>query len=220
MPVLVYCVLAATSQPEKPSTGVAGKAVQEFEHEGLRYWYSEIDGAAMENLDRKQEALAFHRVVQAAFQQVDVIPFRFAGAAGSLDDLKELQPKSYFHEELERLRGTVQMEVRVTPMIPEGPADSGTEYLRVRQSALHAASAAAATAKGAVADLTREWRQRGTRTGIRAYALVPRGAEQSFRLKVKEAAFENDVRLQVSGPWPPTEFLATPTAETLIGPDR
>lgn len=218
MALLLYCVLAADAHPSLPKTGVAERAVQELERDALRYWYTEIAAADLRGLDVRREAVAFHKVIQAAFEQAAVIPFRFGETVESLAELADREPA--LHRELERLRDVVQMELRLSPAAGAAASMSGTEYLRARQAAIHAVSEAASTAREATADLTREWRQRGTRTGIRCYALVPRSAIDGFRARIRDAAFEADVQVRVSGPWPATEFLELPAAPEadIVGP--
>jgi hypothetical protein len=210
MAVLVYCVLLAEAHPPRPQSGVGGKLVQEIEHEGVRYWYSEIGAEELAQSDRRNEALVFHRVVEAAFAQTATIPFAFAQTMDSIEDVVELQRKTDFRRELQRLREVVQMEARIVPANAPATETTGTGYLRARQAALHAVAAAAETARQATAEVSREWRQKGTRTGIRCFALVPRQAIEGFRDRLRHADFQGDVVVRVSGPWPPSEFLNLP----------
>jgi hypothetical protein len=218
MALLIYCALLAEARPPRPAAGVAGRPVLEQERDGLRYWYSELTEDEFAGLDVRASALAFHEVVQAAFAQTAVIPFRYGALIASFDELHE-RHAGLLHD-LKRLGDGVQMELRIVPAADPGSAATGTEYLRARQAALHSVSAAADTARHAVQALARDWRQKGTRTGIRCFALLPRAAIAAFRNRVQDARLAPDVRVRVSGPWPPTEFLdLQPAAPAdIVGP--
>jgi hypothetical protein len=218
MPLLLYCVLRAETQPKVPARGVDAGEVLQSEQGSLRFWYSEISDERFRVLDVKSAALEFHEVVQAAFAEAAVIPFRYGTLVTTLDELQDRH--AGFFRELERLGDSVQMEVRLVPSTSPGAASSGTEYLRARQAALHSVSSAAEVARQAVADLILEWRQKGTRTGIRCFALVPRSAIEGFRTRLRDTAFGRDVSVRVSGPWPPAEFLELQsiTEPDIVGP--
>lgn len=219
MPLLAYCVFPADAVVERPQAGVAGQPVEEITQDDLRCWYSRLDEQTVSALRPRRDGIAFHRVIEASFAAAPVIPFRFPNRFEDAAELQRfLQSTPGFAAELRRLQDVVQMEARIVPQKSEGPGESGTEYLRVRQTALHAASSAATTAQEAVADLSREWRQRGTQNGIRCFALVARDAVEPFRQRLKAAPFEKDVQVTISGPWPATEFfmLTEPAASDKV----
>lgn len=205
MPLLLYCALLAAEEPTLPEAGIAGKAVARHLHDAVVYWYSELTDQELARTGTRESALQCHQVVEAAFAVTTVVPFRFPTAISSFAELDERHEA--FRRELERLRGLIQMEVRIAPAAELGEANTGTEYLRARQSALHAVSSAAETTRQATADVTHEWRQRGTQTGIRCFALVSRSNVESFRGRIAATSFAPDVRIRASGPWPPTVFI-------------
>lgn len=204
MPLLLYCAFLAKDEPPLPQTGVAGKPVAQQVEDALAYWYSELTDEELRGAVAREAALECHRVIESAFAVTTVLPFRFPTAISALSDLAERS--ELLLRDLERLRGMVQMELRVGPAAALGDASTGTEYLRARQGALHAVSSAVGTARNATADIAREWRQRGTQSGTRCFALVSRGNIEIFRARMATAEFGPDVRIRVSGPWPPTEF--------------
>jgi len=182
---------------------------------GVACWYSEggIASDSASGRSTKDDLLAFHRVVQAFFQSGAVIPFRFPT---TLTDTAQLTTWLQGHaaavaRELERLRGTVQMELHLTaaPNPIKPAAGGGREYLEARRDAQSSLREAALQARQRAGALATEWRERETREGLRCYALVGRGREREFAAEFAEtlAGPASAVSMRVTGPWPPAEFL-------------
>src|SRR5229473_1382541 len=90
MPVLAYCVTTAEVALKVSQTGVAGMTVESVDESGLRCFVSRRESELpMSSLATREEALAFHSVLQELFRQTTIIPFRFptllAESPGSLN---------------------------------------------------------------------------------------------------------------------------------------
>ncbi|PYX36233.1 MAG: hypothetical protein DMG75_11265 [Acidobacteria bacterium] len=78
MPVLAYCVTTAEVALKVAQTGVAGMTVESVDESGLRCFVSRRESELpMSSLATREEALAFHSVLQELFRQTTIIPFRF-----------------------------------------------------------------------------------------------------------------------------------------------
>ena len=191
--------------PRLPATGVRGAPVNTIEVETLWCAYSAL--IPPQEFTR-EDALSFHPVLRAAFDQQSIIPFRFPTI---LQNEAELQAhlrakRDRYSGELERLKDAVQMEVRIAGKPEAVSAPTGTEYLRSKQQQAHALNADAEKARAALGDLVLEWKERPADQGLRCYALIKRDGVASFR-QILETAFSSPNAILLSGPWPATEFL-------------
>lgn len=211
MPLLAYCMMEATATIERPSAGVGGTTLEEFQESGLRCFFSCFK--SREDLTRipaAESALAFHGVIQALFRQALVIPFRFPTLAENEEELRhwlrEGAPR--YTEALARLRDTAQMEIHIRP--PEQPSPgspvSGGEYLRQKQSRAAGLSGAAEQFLQATRPWVIAWRQRQAGGDIRCYALVWRQTIPAFH-SAAQSVSDLLPGARLSGPWPPTEFV-------------
>ncbi len=209
MSLLLYCVSEAEVPP--PADGVRGRPVEHEAVAGMNCYYSVFPGPLTKL--SKEDALAFHHVVSAIFVRTAVIPFRFPTmleGQGELEVYLETEGHDLL-ESLQRLRGFVQMEVRLT-LGDGGPpaAGSGKEYLENRQQARDDLLDLSESVRDLLAEDVRGWHTREFQNGLRCYALVPRAAVGDFRHKCERLRLEGGVRAAVTGPWPPSEFLHEP----------
>jgi hypothetical protein len=128
-----------------------------------------------------------------------------------------LEQESY-RKALERIGNAVQYEI-VGTWADEQQADlatpvSGREYLKRREEALGRVAAVESKLKSVTADSVREWRARRERKTHRWFALVPRDDRERFIASLRGAGASQGVRLRLSGPWPPSEFV-TPRGSLL-----
>lgn len=214
MPVLLYCV----TQPDpevKIATGVFEAAVDSREMLGVRVYSSEIDNpqslADTESL--KKAALEFHRVLREILAVTTPIPFRFPTLLDSPEVLEQhLAPEQeIYRDALARVDGAVQYEI-VGTWADEQQTDraapvSGREYLKRRQEALGRIAAVEGKLKTVTADTVREWRGREQNKKHRWFALVPRADRERFIASLRTAGGSEGIRLRLSGPWPPSEFV-------------
>jgi Gas vesicle synthesis protein GvpL/GvpF len=205
--ILPYCIVA-DSEVSAPTSGVQRMAVEELTRNGLRCFYSTL--AQRPESFTQDDALLFYATVQAVFEQVAVIPFRFPTLLEAKPQLEEfLVGKAQdYTAALAELRDFVQMELRILPQSGEPVSStSGKDYMTQRLKSKQALESAAGAARSAVADLCANWRQQETREALRCYALVARKNTAPFQEKMKAFATVEDVRVLVSGPWPATEFI-------------
>jgi hypothetical protein len=85
---------------------------------------------------------------------------------------------------------------------------SGREYLERRRHAAGRVAAVESKLKAVTADSVREWRSRQERKTHRWFALVPRESRERFLASLRTAGGSEGIRLRLSGPWPPSEFVA------------
>ncbi|HKD86670.1 MAG TPA: GvpL/GvpF family gas vesicle protein [Terriglobales bacterium] len=214
MPSLLYCV----TQPNPAvsvTSGVAEAVVVSREMLGFRVYWSDIENpeGLGEAESLKKAAVQFHRVLREILGVTTPIPFRFPTL---LDGADALEPQLAAEQELYRqslahVDGAVQYEI-VATWADERQADlatpvSGRQYLQRRQAALARVSAVEGKLKSVTADAVREWRARQERRTHRWFALVPRENRERFIASLRTAGGSEGVRLRLSGPWPPSEFV-------------
>lgn len=211
--LLLYCMALGDPGLTPPVHGIRKAAVEVLQEASLLCFYSRhvsLAGASPE--EARQDALDFHWTVNHIFQQRVVVPFRFPTLMPAPEELVIFLQKhgADYREDLLRLNPFVQMEVRIHIEPAAAPANTpppatGAEYLKTR---FHAAqkyveSTSAIKAKAPA----REWKQREASGTLRMFALVPRISAEDFRANVAATQMPAEVRLRVSGPWPPTEFV-------------
>jgi hypothetical protein len=215
MPTLLYCVTQPNSEV-KVSAGVCEAAVQSREALGARLYWSNIDDpetclGAAESL--KAAALQFHQVLREVLAVTTPIPFRFPTMLESEESFEKhlADEQEMYREALTRLENTLQYEI-VGTWTDEQEADfakpvTGREYLQRRQQATGRVSAVEGKLKSVTAELVREWRGRQERKTHRWFALVPRENRERFLASLRSAGGSEGIRLRLSGPWPPSEFV-------------
>ncbi|MCI0350254.1 MAG: GvpL/GvpF family gas vesicle protein [Acidobacteriales bacterium] len=205
--ILPYCIIAE-SRINVPSSGVRQAAVLELTCDGLRCLYSAF--SKQPESFNQEDALRFYATVQAVFDQVAVIPFRFPTVIETEQQLQAFLRENApgYAAALHRLRDLVQMELRISPAeyAPAG-STSGTDYMTQRLHHKQRLEAAAEAARARVSDICVNWLRQETREGLRCYVLVDRQDVSQFEQRTKSLASGDDVRVSVSGPWPATEFI-------------
>ncbi len=206
MPLLLYCISESAALP--PPQGVRGTRVEGEAIAGMECYYS-VFAEPLTKLT-KDDALAFHHVITAIFSRTAVIPFRFPtvlAGKGELEVYLETEGHDLL-EALQRLREFVQMEVRLTLGDAQAaPAGSGKEYLQKRQQGRQDLLDLAESVHELLEEDVRGWHTREFQNGVRCYALVSRQSLSEFRHKCERLRLEGGVRVAVSGPWPPSEFM-------------
>ncbi len=215
MAVLPYCV----TQPHESvsiAAGVCDCAVQSQEAAGLRVYWSEIadSNSCFGDADSLKKAAAqFRQVLREILTATTPIPFSFPTLLESADVLAQhiFAEQEMYHEALARIGNAVQYEIVASWAIDE-QADlatpvSGREYLTRRREAMGRIAAVDSKLKRVTGDSVREWRSRQERKSHRWFALVPRESVEPFRASLRTAGSSEGVRLRLSGPWPPGEFV-------------
>ena len=209
MPLLLYCVSENEPAVPAPKVGVREAAVQRREVAGMACYYGELKQTPAKFA--KEDALVFYKVITAIFSRTAVIPFRFPTVVEGLGEL-EVYLETEGHELLEslqRLRESVQMEVRLHygEQSAAEVAESGTAYLKDRQRTHEILEQLAESARDFLGDIVESWHTKEVPNGMRCYALIHRSEIATFKSKSDALKSEGEVRVAVSGPWPPTEFL-------------
>ncbi len=215
MPSLLYCV-TQPSPAVSVAAGVSEAEVMSRELLGVRVYWSDIgdpDAMSGEPASLKKAALQFQQVLREILAATTPIPFRFPTLLESSEVFEQhLAPEQEsYRQALERIGNAVQYEILGT-WAEEQQADlatpvSGREYLKRRQEALGRVAAVESKLKSVTADSVREWRARQERKNHRWYALVPRDNRERFIASLRGAGGSQGVRLRLSGPWPPSEFV-------------
>lgn len=199
--LLLYCMAEKEGAATAPPSGVRSAPVEVLSQGALLCYFSHFDsfsGGSAEEL--KKDALDFHWTVNHIFQDQTVIPFRFPTLLKETSDVGSFltMNSDAYLADLRRLRGLVQMEVRLAQSAPEAPTSgTGTAYLKAKFDAAQKVIELEGLMKTAA---QADWKQRAHRY----FALIPRGAVTEFRDKISDLG---QATLRVSGPWPPTEFV-------------
>ena len=215
MACLLYCV----TQPGAAvpiANGVCSANVDSREMLGVRVYWSEV--ADVQTClgtpeAAKQAALQFHQVLREILNITTPVPVRFPTLLDTSENLEQhlAGEQELYRDALARVDGAVQYEIVAT--WPEAqPTDSaapvsGREYLKRRQQETERISAIESKLKSVTTDAVRDWRGRQERRNYRWFALVPRDARERFLASLRSAGGSEGVRLRLSGPWPPSEFV-------------
>ena len=163
------------------------------------------------------DALWHHEeAIEALMAEHDVLPFRYGtrcedeAAASRAIEAREAELATT----LERIRGAVELSVRVMTMSPVGPRRapdaSPAEYLACRERASTQVREAAEGVHEPLAALARASRQRtGSEPSevLRGAYLVERDEVDHFARTVAQLQSRCDhLRLLCTGPWPPYSF--------------
>ncbi len=215
MPALLYCVTQPTPTVAV-QVSVCDAAVESRELLGVRVYWSnlaDVETCIGSPEAMKQSALQFHRVLREILAVTTPIPFRFPTLLDSSDNLEQhlASEQELYREALARVENAVQYEI-VATWTNEITADtsapvSGREYLKRRQEATGRITAVENKLKSVAGDSVREWRGRQERKAYRWFALVPRDCRDRFLSSLRGAGGSEGVRLRLSGPWAPAEFI-------------
>lgn len=210
MPILLYCISKHDVHTSDSLSGVAGDPVVRVEIGELAAFSSNnADSGIWLKSPLRDSALEFHRVIGEIFKSAAVIPFRFPTIFGGEDELRQhlKERADEYNSALEKFANDVQMEVRIANHRPEVSAQSGTNYLRQKQSALRANEEFAGEIERILFPLAKDWRKRTSKEGIRAFALIARGNVKAFEDAMRQISIPDRLQVRVSGPWPVSEFL-------------
>jgi len=216
MPTLLYCVTQPTPTAIV-AAGVCNAPVESQELLGVRLYWSNIEDvqACLGQPDAmKQSALQFHQVLREILALTTPIPFRFPTLLEGGDNLEQhlAAEQELYRGALARVDGAVQYEITATwpeqQQSDSATPVSGREYLKRRQQEAGRIATVENKLKHVTADAVREWRGRQGRKAYRWFALVPRQGRERFLASLRTAGGSEGVRLRLSGPWPPSEFVA------------
>jgi Gas vesicle synthesis protein GvpL/GvpF len=218
MPILLYCVTPANERVSI-AAGVCDSLLQWHESAGLRFYWSEITNpeAWLSNAKSlKEVATQFRQVLRQILSTTTPLPFPFPTlleSAGEMEDHLGTEQELY-RAALDRIGDAVQYEI-VASWAADEQADlakpvSGREYVQRRQETAGRVAALDSKLKSVTGDSVREWRVRQERRTHHWFALVPRKDRERFVTALRSAGPSEGVRLRLSGPWPPNEFIIPP----------
>ena len=177
----------------------------------------------------KRVASEHHRVLQQTVEQTDVLPLGLSTIHRDEDDLRRgvLDREEGLRAGLERVRGQVELGVKVYAALPEVPAPavkptSGREYLNRRSAErrdsetlwselqtealrIHTELALGATHSRSNPAQDPLLSGRDEPMLLNGAYLVPRSAEAAFRARAAELAREG-LSVECTGPWPAYSF--------------
>jgi hypothetical protein len=210
MPILLYCVSRPNPSLKELPTGVAGSPVLRAVMDSLVAIISRNpDSATWLRASLRSSAVEFHRVITEVFRSAAVVPFRFPTIFENEEQLQQhLHERSgEYNVVLAKFADCAQMEIRVNYANHATSIESGAEYLRERQKAHRAAEDFGAELQRDLSSLSTDWRQRASKSGIRAFAVVDRGRVLEFEAKMRGTLVPCGLNVRVSGPWPVSEFI-------------
>ena len=195
--------------------GVGEQPVVAHDSGGLRVYWSEV--ANPETVDeprvRKTAEQKYQQVLREVVGRTTAIAFPFPAIVADVESLDKLiaEERGIYEEALVRLADTVQYDLTAT-WAAEQQTDlatpvSGREYLKRRQEAEARVAAIDAKLKSVTSGIVREWRSRQDRRRHLWFALIGRDDRERFIAALRSAGPSEGVRLRLSGPWPPNEFV-------------
>jgi hypothetical protein len=210
MAILLYCIAKGDVPATELPTGVAGDPVIRVELADLAMFTS--SNADKSNWLRPQlqtSALEFHRVLSEVFKSSPIIPFRFPTIFDDEAQLSERmrERSSEYAALLDKFRELAQMEIRITNPNLKKPSESGTQYLKLRQTSTSMIDKFTAGLRAILLKLSQDWRQQPSKDGIRAFVLVQRSQVADFRNIMRNTPVPRELSVRVSGPWPVSEFI-------------
>ncbi len=218
MPCLLYCLTRADSEVIATPVGVCDQTIQSHESSGLRVYWSEIadpETALADGPARKNAELKFRQVLREVVTHFTPIAFPFPVVLTDLEAVEKYvtEERGVYEDALTRLADAVQYEM-IASWTADDQADlatpvSGREYLKRRQEAEERIAAIDNKLKSVTSGIVCEWRARQDRRKHHWFALVPRQDRESFIAALRSAGPSEGVRLRLSGPWPPSEFVKT-----------
>jgi hypothetical protein len=165
--------------------------------------------------------LAHERVLEAIMERGPVLPLRFGTQLAGEEELAAVlvERREQLQRALERVRGCVEMGLRVLPAAPEARTEggrpakrerSGRDYLLERLREHRDAERAARELHAPLAALAGEARleERPSAGAILVGSyLVDAARLDAFHARAGElAAHSGELELVVTGPWPPYSF--------------
>ena len=238
MTLYIYAIAQADEQHGDLPAGIAEKPVYRIESGSLVAFVSDYQAAAI-RAERRHIA-ACQRVLRALQAEVDLLPIAFGTLTSNADGVGELLTlhRDTLHSQLERVRGSVEMGIRVNLEVPDPVAYLVEHSAELQQARDHTfgrrkppshdermrlgqlcEAALRRFQEAQSAQLVEQLRQSCTeisplpihddRQVANLAVLVPRTGLDAFEAAVNAAAesFDDDLAFNLSGPWPPYNFV-------------
>jgi hypothetical protein len=210
MAILLYCVAKGDVPGVELLTGVAGDPVVRIELADLAmFTSSNTDKSTWLRPQLQTSALELHRVLSEVFKSTAIIPFRFPTIFDDEEQLSERMREraSEYAVLLDKFRELAQMEIRITNPDLNRRTESGTQYLKLRQTSTSMIDEFTAGLRATLSELSQDWRQQASKDGVRAFVLIHRNQVADFRNVMRYTRVPRELRVRVSGPWPVSEFI-------------
>lgn len=248
MSYLLYCIFGSSPhQTTGIPPGVEGQHVFVVAQNGLRAALSELGESG--SVPDVSAVLAYEKVVEAFHRHLTVIPMRYgcrfedSSQAASLLESRREEYEAVLHQ----IEGMTEMGVHVLleksnkqgkrspEAAPAGSfppfSSSGTGYLAARRQHYLTLDRAALDHRCLVEELCDSLSGLYARSNAKlpsskdanllsVYFLMPRGSVEGFRRAARRRCSTEGIKLLVSGPWPPYNFVEFKDSLPLYPPSR
>jgi hypothetical protein len=235
MSCLLYCIFRSPAQP-RPGIppGVGGKPVFVLAHNGLSAGLSELVESNL--VPDISQVLAYEAVVEHLYRDLTVIPVRYGCQLKDASEALCLLERHHdeYAALLDELEGLTEMGIHVLldrsgaatgndacPGAPQSfplPCNSGAAYLAAKRQRFLGLDRAALHERLLVEELWASLAGLYVRRKVASpdsdrsrllslYFLVPRASVESFRRAARHLRPKDSVKLLLSGPWPPYNFV-------------
>ena len=235
MSYLLYCIFGASARQDLGlPAGVGGQPVFVVAQNGLSAALSEF--AESDLIPDISQTLSYERVVEHFFHDQTVIPLRYGCKLENASEVVCLLEKHHeeYQTLLRELEGLKEMGIRVllegseagtetkaSPLPPEsfpGPFSSGAAFLAAKRQRFLDLDRAVLNQRLLVDELCGPLSGLFVRRKVESpvltrsrllslYFLVPRASVESFRQAARRLHPKAAVKLLLSGPWPPYNFV-------------
>ena len=235
MSYLLYCIFGTSARQDLGlPAGIGGQPVLVVAHNGLSAALSEL--AESDLVPDPSQILAYGRVVEHFFREQTVIPLRYGCQLENASEVVCLLEKHHeeYQTLLRELEGLNEMGIRVLlegseagtktdalPVPPEsfpGTCNSGTAFLAAKRQRFLDLDRAGLDQRLLVDELCGPLSGLFVRRKVESpdltrsrllslYFLVPRASVESFRQAARRLHPKESVKLLLSGPWPPYNFV-------------
>jgi hypothetical protein len=220
MKYLVYCICQEDmSKPPKES------GIRVVTGHGLAAVVSEVkESAAAPSIS---SLLTYGKVVEAIHARQTAIPLRYGCLMDSEKQIVRLleEHRQEYEALLDRLHGMTEMGIRLLwpadktplPAVPQTPGAAYLASLRARYKIQDTLAPEEALLADQIVVLLVRWftelrrEVSSSRQGrlLSLYFLTPKNRVEEFRKRVREIAPPEGVKLLLSGPWPPYNFVVS-----------
>jgi hypothetical protein len=222
MSLLLHAITPADAAEDMPPAGLRGQPLVRLEQEALAAWATRfVDPPAQLS---RADLLAHHDLIVLLHERLDsVIPARFPTwlAEGEAPRALLSSKRGDLLSVLDRVRGKTEIALTALWVAADDEAQEpeaatpGTRYLLSRQRALAGSDRRRARAQQvaeqlehlAGSELVAVQRQvcPSTTVALSEALLVPRASASAVKARLSRV--EPDVRILVTGPWPPYSFV-------------
>jgi hypothetical protein len=225
----------------KLPAGVAGQAVEVVEHQGLG---AAVSALAESEAPADVSSLVTHeQVVEFFFRQQTVIPLRYGALAVDRHEVAAVMEKhqAEYRSLLQTLDGLAEIGIKLlldgspgrtrldaTAVLPAPPGSAeppGASYLSARKLSYRSADRMEDRDSDLVEEISASVaglfvRRKVERPShdrlLRLYFLVPRAAVACFRRTSRQGFRNQPVKLLLSGPWPPYNFVDSDSGSAIL----